>query len=491
MHNSSLLKILKVLSPSELKELKKFLNCTYLNKHKQCEKLFNILANYHPDFDSPKLDSEKIYKRVFGKDATYEGNESNFRTLVANLKKGVNQFLILEELNNKPEQQHLLLLDAYTKRGASASLQTEVTKKCLNEKSTISSWYFYDRFQLYWKLYNEESTDTYNAISDSFILLNKYLDYFYALTKLKLGIEQQNLHKRDILTTPITLLPAVQEFVKENSDDIPEVILLYTKLVELSQNPENGIDRLKEILSLFESQIPQLSREDSKDIITVLFNFTNSKLQQQISPETYKQLRFEVVKLSVTYGLYTDDQTMSNMQYKIVVLSAIVATKFDWAAKFMEDHQQYLVTASKIFCIQECLGIFYYFKAKALKAPDLYLKSIEAFNVPTGKNDAFNKRKIWSILIAYYEYFLLVKTEYFFTLTHNFHTVIKRCQGFSDEEKRQLLNTLNALKYMAKTRLDPNYVPSVVKKRIEKYRQEEHYRVDWITEMFDEFEQQI
>jgi len=435
------------------------------------------------------LAAEKIYKRIYAKPLA--GNESNFRTLIGNLKKAVNEFLILEELNKNTTQKHLLLLDAYIKRSAAATLRDEVSKKWLDEEKTISSWYFYNRFQLYWKLYSAESTDTYNRNSDSFNHLNESLDYFFAMTKVKLGIEQQNLNKREVSTSPINLIPAIQAFLVKNTPNIPPVILLYTKLFELSQCTENGIDNLKAILLLFEPQIPQLSKEDSFDIINVLFNFTNNKLKQNTFPKSYKKLRFEIVKLGVTHGLYTDGNIITNMQYKIIVLSAIVATEFDWAADFMAKYENYLAPESKIFCIYECRGIFYYFKAKKLKDLDFYLKCIDAFNVPTEKNDKFSREKIWYTLIAYYEYFLLSESQIFFTRTQNLHTVIKRSKGFSEEEKRLLLNTLNAIKYMAKTRLNPNYSPSVAKNKLQKYRQEDHFRVPWITEMLDEFERQF
>lgn len=489
MHSSSLLKILKILTPTELKQLAKFLNCSYLNKHKKSAQLFNILAQYYPDFDSPKLASEKLYKRVYKK--AYEGNESNFRSLVAMLKKSVNEFLILEEFKEKTAQKNLLLLDAYIKRGAATALRAEVTKKYLDEEKTISSWYFYNRFQLYWKLYNEESADTYNRKSDSFNHLNKSLDYFFAMTKVKLGIEQQNLNKRKVQTAPIELIPAIQSFLADDEKNIPPIILLYTKLFELSQNPKNGVNTFKEVVELFKPQITQLSKEDAQDIVTILFNFANAKISQQIAPKTYKNLRFEIVKLGVTHGLYTDGNSIPIMTYKAIVLSAIAVSAFDWTTNFMADHQEYLTSDSKIFCIAECEGILYYYKAKKSSAPDLYLKCIESFNVPTERNDSFNKQKIWYTLIAYYEYFLLTLTELFFIRTHNLHTVIKRCKGFTEEEKRLLLNTLNALKYMAKTKLNPNSSPAVVKQKLNKYRRETHYRIAWITEMFEQFEQQI
>lgn len=491
MQNSSLIKILKVLTEQEIKQLKNYLNCNYLNKNKQAAKLFGILCLYHPEFDSPKLQAAKIYSRIYAKNAEYLGNESNFRTLMAELKKAIDYFLILKELKENNAQQQLLLLDAYIKRSVQDNLIERLTQKYLKHETVISSWYFYHRFQLYWKLYNHQMEDGYDPNSQSFALLNEHFDNFFSLTKLKLGIERNNLTKRNIPTPPIKLLSALQTFLQENIANIPPTIQLYAKLFELSHNPEKGVSRYKKILSLFETQIHILGREDNSDIAAILFNFANKKIKFEIFPAIYKRLRYEILRLGVQHQLYITDQVMQSTEYNNIVLSAAAVAEFAWADNFMKQHEKHLTPAAKFLCLKESKGVYHYYRARHFQSSDDYLQCIQSFAAPQQRNQIYNSKKIWYSLIAHYENFVLSKAAGIFDYTHNFHKLVNKNQGFSAQQKRQLLNTNNALKFMANVRNGSKASLTSIHKKLAYHRTKDFFRVKWMNEMFSEFEQFI
>ena len=291
MQNASLFKILKTLSVDDLIALKKFLKCDYFNRNKNCEKLLNILSQYHPEFTNNKLATEKLFYRVFSKEKAYQKNAANFRTLFSDLKKRVNQFLILQELEENGVQKNLLLIDAYRKRGVERSLIKEITKKFDKEEKGMSTWYYLNHFLLYWKLYEEEMKDNFNPEANYFEDLNKNFDYFYALTKLKLGIEQTNLVQRKIEVSPLDLLPAIQSFIEQEADRLPIVLVLYAKLYELMNNQLDKVEDFKTVFNLFKSIIDELAKEEVKEIATILHNLSNRKVAHNISPEIYKKIK--------------------------------------------------------------------------------------------------------------------------------------------------------------------------------------------------------
>ncbi len=71
--------------------------------------------------------------------------------------------------------------------------------------------------------------------------------------------------------------------------------------------------------------------------------------------------------------------------------------------------------------------------------------------------------------------------------SENFHTVINHFKGFTEVEKRKLLNTNNTIKFLIKYRHHPNVALKTVNIRVSKFRLMDHYRLAWITDQIAEF----
>ena len=487
MQNASLFKILKRLSADDLIALKKFLKCDYFNRNKNCEKLLTILSQYHPEFTSNKLENEKLFYRVFSKEKSYQKNAANFRTLFSELKKRVNQFLILQELEENGVQKKLLLIDAYRKRGVELSLVKEITKKIDKEEKGISTWYYLNRFLLYWKLYEEEMKDSFNRKAIYFEDLNKNFDYFYALTKLKLGIERTNLVQRKIEVSPLDLLPAIQSFIQQKTAHLPTVLVLYAKLYELMNNQLEEVEDFKGVFNLFKSVISELAKEEAKEIATILHNLSNTKIGNSIEAEVYKKLRFEVLQLGVRQDLYIENEIFIGGIFTNIVISAASVSEFQWATSFIEKYSQLLLPDSKELNLNETNGVLYFLKGRKSGRGIDYKKSIQFFEAPKTRNIRYNKRKIWILLQIHYEHFVVTGDLTILKYSENFHTVINRFKGFTETEKRKLLNTNNTIKFLAKYRLHPNISLKAVKIRVTKFRSMAHYQPVWVTEQIAEF----
>ena len=333
MQNSSLIKLLKILSTDEINSLKNFLKSPYFNRNHNCEKLFAILCQYHPDFTSSKLEVEKLFYRIYSKEKPYQNHAANFRTLLSQLKKCINQFLILEALEKNNSQKQLLLLDAYSEREVDRSLIIEVTKKNHEAETGISSWYYLNRFLLFWKLYQEETSDYFSRGATYFEDLNKNFDHFYAMTKLKLGIERTNLVKREIDVSPLDFIPTIQSFILQEEERLPTILVLYAKLYDLTNNIAiaKDVDDFKAAFDLFKSVINDLTKEEAKEIAAILYNFSNGKIKHGVTPKLYKIWRFEVLRLGIEGGLYIENDILSNGMFMSIAISAASVDKFKWA----------------------------------------------------------------------------------------------------------------------------------------------------------------
>lgn len=486
MQNSSLLKILQTFSKTELLALKKFLKTGYFNPNQNCEKLFHILCQYHPDFDSPKLKAEKLFYRIFAKEKSYQNNAANFRTLFSHLKKCVNQFLILEELEKNPAQQNLLLLDAYSRKDVDRSLITATIKKFKVVETDISTWYYLNHFLLYWKLYQEDTKDFFNRKTHYFDLLNKNFDYFYALTKLKLGIEQTNLVKRGVEVSPLELLPAIQSFIQQQTA-LPEVLILYAKLYKLMNKEAQKINSFRTVFDLFQSTIDSLAIEEAKEIAAILFNISNANIRNHAAAEIYKKVRFEILKLGVERGLYLEDEIISSGMFMAIAIGAGTVAEFKWAFDFIDNYSQFLPPVSKDMNLNTSKGVLYFLKGQHHNSAVDYERCIHFFETTKTRNILYNQRKIWLLLQAHYEHFVLTRNITIFRYTDNFHVLISRSRAFTDLEKRTLLNTNNAIKFLAKFRHHPDLKLTIAKAKITRFQALEYYRPEWVMAKIREF----
>ncbi len=62
MQKSSLITILRTLTPQEFREFGEFVKSPYFNKNEKVITLYNVLKKYFPGFDSGSLTKEKVFK---------------------------------------------------------------------------------------------------------------------------------------------------------------------------------------------------------------------------------------------------------------------------------------------------------------------------------------------------------------------------------------------------------------------------------------------
>lgn len=99
MINSKAVQIMQSLSDEELKDFSRFVISPYFNRLKDVTRLFNILKNYHPDFNPEKIpDKEKAYKKLF---PSRPYNDARMRNLISDLGQLAEKFLFLKSQEDK------------------------------------------------------------------------------------------------------------------------------------------------------------------------------------------------------------------------------------------------------------------------------------------------------------------------------------------------------------------------------------------------------
>ena len=103
MIKSSLIEAFKTFSPKEIKEFAEFVSSPFFNKNINVIKLFELIRKNYPEFESAKIEKEKIFSKLFpGK--PYK--DSTLRLLMYYLYELVEKFLAYNRFNNDKFRQN-------------------------------------------------------------------------------------------------------------------------------------------------------------------------------------------------------------------------------------------------------------------------------------------------------------------------------------------------------------------------------------------------
>ncbi len=136
MKKNKLFTLLRIFSKEEMKDFEKFIASPYFNKGRNFKPFYNVLKKYYPDYDSPYLTEENIFKEVYpGK--TYEAGKSSvtIRVLESNLTRMAEKFLEIEEITKVNKYNKVAFMNMLGKKG-DVDLIIYYGKKFLDEFET-------------------------------------------------------------------------------------------------------------------------------------------------------------------------------------------------------------------------------------------------------------------------------------------------------------------------------------------------------------------
>jgi len=95
MHNSICIKILKQFNEQDFKSFRRYVTKFLGNTKPKVKILLNELNKSYPDFEGKRLQRDILFAKVFPKAKMFE--EKNLRHVMSDLKKLVEQFLLLKD----------------------------------------------------------------------------------------------------------------------------------------------------------------------------------------------------------------------------------------------------------------------------------------------------------------------------------------------------------------------------------------------------------
>ncbi|MCP4440935.1 MAG: hypothetical protein GY810_18595 [Aureispira sp.] len=201
MNRSKLVKSLKFLSVSQLKQFKDYVGSPFFNKQEQLKLLLELLSSYYPDFDQEELQQNTIIKKLS------LSSPQQCYTLSSRLLDLLNKFLTYTQQQEQASRHKIHTIQALRQQGEPKALQTAIC-----QHQTLQNHYPYKDAKNHYEkhlFYNELDQifldNPRRAYDENLQLKSDHLDIYYLITKLKYyQLKSGRLKIRTI--SPLTIL---------------------------------------------------------------------------------------------------------------------------------------------------------------------------------------------------------------------------------------------------------------------------------------------
>lgn len=477
MHSSRLIKLLKTLEEEELKRLLKFLKSPFYNANPRIVKLYEYLRKYHPEYQSSKLQKEKVFARIFpNKPFDY----SKFTNLMSDFSQLLEEYLTLLEYKQDPFQQQKMLAKAFGRRSAYDLFEKKTMKLLaeLEDQPFRDISYFERSKALMESYFFHPQTKKYQTSVDYPEEIMHRLDLYFQLSKLQLSAEL--LSQQRLLSKKYNI-KWLEESLKESEAALSEetpLLLVYANLIRLMEQPETG--QFYFLKEEFKTHLKKIPPSDQFFIFQQLLNYSIQQINRGVfafNPEA-----LDLYKLGLTIGILIEKGQMTESTFSNIVSAASVLKEFDWAVYFIEEYQGFLEEK-----IRESVCILSYAILNFRKGD--YSKTIELLQqYPFSL--LLHQLKARSLIVrSWYEEYLLNEDYYEFLMAQidAFEKFLRRNNEVSTDRQEGFLNFMKILKRLVDYRIQ-NKNTRPFKQKLVKKLNDYHQIImkKWLAEKIEE-----
>lgn len=366
MFKSTLIYTLKSFSQKEMREFGEFVHSPYFNKNQGAVKLFDHIKKFYPEFDSEKLEKEKIYKDIFGKT---EYNDGFMRTIMHILTELSEEFLVYSNLNAKQYLKKLLMTEELNHRKLEKLIDKSFSdsgKEIEKLKTAGDTSYYYYKY-LYtslltgfkeWTRYKsknlkdfdgKELSEQVNSLA-SFFIDKSLVSYRTALSK------QQNV----TIHFESGLMDNIIRYLLENENEImrdPKIKMHLYETMLYRDKPDTYFFLLKDMLN---DTNTGLLHDDKYTLHNILQQYCVHKMMT--GDAAYSKYPLELYKTALAGGFYKGKNNLyfDPVLFPNIVFAAIKEKEFQWAENFIDEYSGELSEENREVVIAVCKGRLYF-----------------------------------------------------------------------------------------------------------------------------------
>jgi hypothetical protein len=334
--------ILSSLSKTEFEQFYRFLISPYFNRSKDLIKLFSFLRPHYPDFNSPKITHERIYKKIYpGKkfnDGTIRNLFSDFGNILEKFLRYVNyectftfDYNLLWETNDRGldklfEKSYDKISHEHNLKQDTSGLKDLTTFLIENERKIFSK--------------RRGRNDYAGFFNNSTEALLSYLlkTFFYSISSP--GVLKRDFNIKIKYNLPdkffeLTNVQGIIEFMKENNSPYAKELEFeyYLTLAQRSKEEFNlYFSKALELFRDYKSEMPEISLYSSYISLINTLNIYITADDKHLKKIAF-EIKKEMAESGITSGMKGKYKTV---EFANFIDSALTVGEVKWAKNFLE-----------------------------------------------------------------------------------------------------------------------------------------------------------
>ncbi|MEM1320036.1 MAG: hypothetical protein AAGG75_07235 [Bacteroidota bacterium] len=450
--NSRLIRLLSTLNEQEFRRLGKFVRSPFYNYSQPIIRLYEHLKPYYPAFEAKGLQQQRVWKKVFPKEAFHADKLWRF---LAKMNRLVERFLAVLEMEREEETEQRFYIRALGRRNLFADFE-KATQQLLQKKQVLGfrdPSYYVGRIQLLEALFFHPLI---KRDKDQEALLNELsegLDNYFILSKLRVNCVMKN--RDQVRSTDYTsqVMDIVDGYLATGVLDDNLWQQLYSSLRRLQFSP--SVAHYQSFKALLFEHLDELRSTDQRIFFYGGLNYPIRQINA--GDAVYYKEAFYWYKRGLKVGLTVNNNRMSAVTFSNIILLGCRDQDFEWTNHFIEDYQKYLDESIRQDMVLYNRGQLYFYQ----KDFEATIACLSAHNF---KQSHFMRSRLM-IIRATYELFLNTPSHYNLLMTriNTFEKYLYRRQRSYHPNLESCINATKIIKGIS-TRIFGGELKSRIKK---------------------------
>lgn len=333
MLQTKVLKLLNKLDPTEFKGFLRFLQSPVFNKNNRVIALYNLLKKYYPAFDSPKLEREKLYEKLYpNKKYSYQ----QFANLISDLTKLTEEYYSHLAFKSDSFQQRKLLIQSYRDRDLYDLFEKESKELIIKIEQGKKAIDFQYSYNILYDLYFHPNTEKRERATPYLAQMATHLDDHYLHAKLLLAVEMKSREKIFNENYEIQLLQEVKKLASKATNN-PNLYFYYLLLQLIESGQQEDFFKLK---TYFSEHVDRVAQPLKISIFRALNNFCLGAIRNGNGKFSFEHVA--LYEMGIKKELILVNGKISTFSFLNAVTSGILCNQTKWVKAFINQYQQYI-----------------------------------------------------------------------------------------------------------------------------------------------------
>lgn len=326
-----MISLLRHFHPKELSQLEDFIASPFFNKDTDLINFYNYIKKYGPEFNSPKLDRDHLFKKGIVAD------EKKLSYMMSDIVKLAENFIRYNKFNEQEIEGYCNLMSVYN-NWEDDKLYEQTMRK---SKAAIENYPFRNATFFYKEYLVESEMNAYfdrqkkRSYDESLQRAADHLDLFYLSIKLKYSCELINRQKLVAAEYELRLLKEITAHLSENNYNSYPAISIYHQILMTFLENDNA-EHFKKLKTLLDAHAHKFPQAEARDMYMYAQNYCIRKINA--GDMNFLQESLGLYKKALEKEILYEEGYLSPWSFKNIVVVALRAGDTDYAEKFIKQY---------------------------------------------------------------------------------------------------------------------------------------------------------